>query len=188
MVKVFNCPECNGEITVRYSKPGEIVQCKSCKADVIVPADAREIDLRTPSKEERTIKEEKVPLSASSDEIEEWRKGFNWGAFLLAPIWLIAHGKEIFGILLIVIFLPSPIAYAVVFLSEYAWAQLVSGLYILGEFGIAIYVGSKGNTIALENRGRRTFEKIKKREENWAAGGVIVAVFIIIVNLIQLAG
>ena len=40
----FNCQRCGNEIIVKYCFIGETVQCKTCKAENIVPVDALETD------------------------------------------------------------------------------------------------------------------------------------------------
>ena len=53
----FSCSSCGEDITTRFSKPGDYIQCPSCKADVIVPAEA--IDVGNLGEEEYSFSFEK---------------------------------------------------------------------------------------------------------------------------------
>lgn len=42
MALKFNCAECDGDVIVKYIKPGEVAKCLKCGAENIVPANAEE--------------------------------------------------------------------------------------------------------------------------------------------------
>ena len=43
MALAFKCDSCQQTITVRLLKPGEIAECKTCGAKVVVPTNANEV-------------------------------------------------------------------------------------------------------------------------------------------------
>lgn len=75
-------------------------------------------------------------------------KGWNWGAFLLAPLWLFSNR---------------------VWLGLLAWVPLVG-------FWMAIALGVKGNEWAWKSRRWQSIEQFKIHQQRWAIAGVILGI------------
>jgi hypothetical protein len=122
--------------------------------------------------------DQNAPILASSDRPES--EGFNFGAAFLAPIWLLAHGKVGYGLLLVL----------------YSFLSRIFGVFGLGAYlvgvvitsSIIVYCGSIGNRIAMEYRGLSSIEEAVKTENGWnIAGGLVGIVYtlVVIANLVS---
>jgi hypothetical protein len=93
---------------------------------------------------------------------------FNWGAGLMAPLWLLAHGRIGAGIGLIVLNL--------VFSRLFA---LIGPVGLIIDFMIAstilIIVGSNANHIAWKNKKYSSIEEMRRRQKPWLIAGVIIS-------------
>jgi serine/threonine protein kinase len=77
--------------------------------------------------------------------VPEEIKGWNWGAFLLSPLWLV---------------------------SNRVWIGLLALVPIVG-FWMAIALGAKGNEWAWKSRRWESIEQFKTHQHKWAIAGVI---------------
>ncbi len=92
---------------------------------------------------------------------------WNWGAFLLCPLWLMNHGRVGRGILYIVLSI-------IPFLG-------------LASFGMAIAYGIKGNEVAATSRYFRDdaqFVAVQNAWRNWGIGVTVVVVVFAILGAI----
>ncbi|MBE9189255.1 serine/threonine protein kinase [Gloeocapsopsis crepidinum LEGE 06123] len=77
--------------------------------------------------------------------VPEEIQGWNWGAFLLAPFWLI---------------------------SNRVWIGLLSWVPLVG-FWMAIALGAKGNEWAWKSRRWQSIEHFQQHQKRWAIAGII---------------
>jgi len=91
-------------------------------------------------------------------------KKWNWGAFLLSWIWSFGHGLTMWGILALAA----------------AFVPIVGGLV---SFGIAIYLGLKGNELAWQTGRFASLDAMKQTEQKWTKWAIIlfVAVMVLVV-------
>jgi hypothetical protein len=93
---------------------------------------------------------------------------FNWGAGLLAPLWLLAHGRIGAGIGLIVLNLVFSRLFAL--MGPVGWIiDFMIGCTIL------IFVGSNANRIAWKNKKYSSIEEMRRRQKPWLIAGVIIS-------------
>jgi serine/threonine protein kinase len=92
--------------------------------------------------------------------VPEEIKGWNWGAFLLSPFWV---------------------------LSNRVWIGVLTYVPI-GGFWIAIALGIKGNEWAWKSRKWESIEQFKKHQKNWAIAGIVlgISVNLIVWNILIL--
>jgi predicted membrane chloride channel (bestrophin family) len=90
-------------------------------------------------------------------------KGWNWGAFLLGPIWGLFNKVWIALILAVVWILPL--------LPEWLAAPIV-----LGGVGLIIYLGFKGNELAWRGRRWEGIDHFRRVQQSWATWGLLVAI------------
>jgi hypothetical protein len=111
--------------------------------------------------------------SRVEDDAEEFpeeilRCRFNFGAFLMTPIWLLLHRRTLVGGLLILLHAVTNII-----------GEVLPLLGLLGfalSIAASVYFGIKGYRIAWLDRGYYdTVEDVKARERKWAAVGIAVA-------------
>lgn len=92
----------------------------------------------------------------------KYGEGWNWGAFFCPGVWSFFHGAYVWGILYWVLFL----------------------VFFPASWGVAIYLGVKGNEIALNKRTYKDafdFEGTEKAWQYW--GGAIFTLVLIIEGL-----
>jgi serine/threonine protein kinase len=89
-------------------------------------------------------------LFDASIDVPEEIQGWNWGAFLLAPFWLI---------------------------SNRVWIGLLSWVPVLG-FWMAIALGVKGNEWAWKSCRWQSIEHFQKHQKRWAIAGIISGIAI----------
>jgi hypothetical protein len=87
-------------------------------------------------------------LFDSSVPIPNEIKGWNWGAFLLSPLWPFTHR---------------------VWIGLLAWVPLVG-------FWTAIALGVKGNEWAWKSRRWQSIEQFKAHQKRWAIAGIVLGV------------
>ncbi len=92
--------------------------------------------------------------------VPEEIKGWNWGAFLLSPFWV---------------------------LSNRVWIGVLTYVPIVG-FWIAIALGIKGNEWAWKSRRWKSIEQFKKHQKKWAIAGIVlgISVNLIVWNILIL--
>lgn len=87
-------------------------------------------------------------LFDSSVPVPEEIKGWNWGAFLLAPFWL----------------LPNRV-----------WIGLLTWVPVVG-FWVAIALGVKGNEWAWKSRRWQSIDHFKTHQRRWAIAGIVLGI------------
>lgn len=87
-------------------------------------------------------------LFNSSVPVPEEIKGWNWGAFLLAPFWL---------------------------LSNRVWIGLLTWVPVVG-FWVAIALGVKGNEWAWKSRRWQSIDSFKTHQKRWAIAGIVLGI------------
>lgn len=87
-------------------------------------------------------------LFDSSVPVPEEIKGWNWGAFLLAPFWL----------------LPNRV-----------WIGLLTWVPVVG-FWVAIALGVKGNEWAWKSRRWQSIDQFKTHQRRWAIAGIVLGI------------
>ncbi|MFQ5729496.1 MAG: hypothetical protein ACE5GN_03955 [Waddliaceae bacterium] len=125
---------------------------------------------------ERAIEEHERLLKQHGSEIGAL--GFNWGSFVLTPLWLLFHGRVGTGIFLILLnivlraagFLVMEEALLVLFI----FIQLSIQVIIMSYFGLV------GNEIAWKNKGYVSVDELRKKQRGWNIVGILVGVFIIL--------
>jgi hypothetical protein len=80
--------------------------------------------------------------------VPEEIKGWNWGAFLLAPFWL----------------LPNRV-----------WIGLLTWVPVVG-FWVAIALGVKGNEWAWKSRRWQSIDQFKTHQRRWAIAGIVLGI------------
>jgi len=99
-------------------------------------------------------------------------RGFNLGAMLLAPLWMMAHGMRIGGALLLAVWLALwPLA------QQQAWLALLFVGAVPLAAGAAL--GFVGNRIAAEHRGLGRAEPLSTSQLPWALAGIALHVFVL---------
>jgi hypothetical protein len=89
---------------------------------------------------------------------------WNWGAFLLCPLWLMNHGRIGRGILYFVLcFIP---------------------FFVLAAFGMAIAYGVKGNEVAATSRHFRDDAQFVAVQNAWRNWGIAYAIVGAIVGIL----
>lgn len=149
----MKCPNCGQEV-------GEGVRfCPEC---------GQRLMGFTPEERQKYIEE----LKASEEErgAKRWEgeaavppesRGWNWGAFLLCPIWGVCNR---------------------------VWISLVSLVPYAGLI-VAIVVGIKGNEWAWKKKGWEGIEHFKRTQRSWAKWGIGVTVrYIIIIVILMTLG
>jgi hypothetical protein len=164
----FQCPECSAKLVLSSARPGHDTQCTSCGAAIVVPFEAGTLtpeELRQASGGEdadRDYEEEELPEAIR-------RRRFNFGAFLMTPIWLLLHGRIWTGVLLILLHIVTNVTATV--------APPAGFLGFLLSIALSVYFGLRGYRIAWRDRGYYdTVEDVKRRERKWAVLGIAVAI------------
>ena len=110
------------------------------------------------------------------DETEETKYPFHWGAFLLAPLWLLFHGRASVG--------------AFLFLVKVLSTSIGSFFAILGYaivLVIAFSYGSQGYKIAWETGKYLSFEQMKRSQLPWVIAGIGLGLTDIIFTIYRVA-
>jgi Zn finger protein HypA/HybF involved in hydrogenase expression len=185
----YECPACHSKQILSQAAETTEAKCASCGAELILDKD----DLLRGVYNCPTCNAEHIVAYDFIDElykagIQKWIGGYNFGALLLTPLWLMAHGRAVLGLLLFVFYLPSPLAWALIVFSKRPDIQMLALAYSLSEFGLCLYFGKKGNQIAFDNRGNRSEAEIVKRESTWSMAGWIIAVIALLIEFIRCSG
>jgi hypothetical protein len=108
--------------------------------------------------------------------INQW----NWGAFLLEPIWSIGN-KVRFGI---IAWIPTITIFATIIIQVFFFAPLFYGSFVMENvyyfgfpvfyFGILFALGLKGNKWAWEIGGWSSIEEFTKSQRKWFWPGVVI--------------
>ena len=105
--------------------------------------------------------------------------GFNWGAFLLPPIWGVVHGMwaGIFFVPLWVFVDNAMKATA----GRAVWMQVLAWLTLAGTLAFQFEYGRTANRLAWRKACERmTLSDYVRRQRLWAAGGAVVAVALVL--------
>ncbi len=102
---------------------------------------------------------------ATQGALEDPRKGFNVGAFLLAPVWMLRHGMMLPGALL----LAPCLALGPLYLRE-MWVPLIFVAVVPVAAGAAL--GFVGNRIAVSHTGLEAPGAFSGTQLPWALAGI----------------
>ena len=102
--------------------------------------------------------------------------GFNFGAFFLTFFWLLAHGKSIVAVLLLVANIIVDVA--IPNSNGFQYLKIVFGITI------SIYYGIRGNRISMDYHGYDTIQETNMKEKGWNIAGIITFIFICLLSLI----
>jgi hypothetical protein len=176
MALSFRCPECQTDLVLSAARPGRPAECTACGSTITVPLDSVRLDLRKSPGPVGAGAEPALPDGEEiPDEIRRFR--FNWGAFLLTPIWLFFHGRIALGVLLVGLAAASNFAGVV--------SPVVPILSFPVFLALAIYFGVRGYRIAWSDAGiYDTLDDVKRRERNWAVIGLVVVVGMIALRVL----
>ena len=179
MALKFNCPGCNSEIVVKYLKIGERAKCWSCGAEAVVPENATEGSFAKATQRPSVSSTTAEPVSKAEQEVERIRRSFSCGAFFLAPVWLLFHGRVGTGILvmLLILFLRG--------VADLWGAANVVAVFI--QLLIALYFGERGNEIAAKHRCYASLEELKRKEKGWTIAGLVVGIVGVVLAVIAYA-
>jgi len=112
------------------------------------------------------------------DEIK--RRPWNWGAFLLTPIWCASNGAPVFGYAWDLVFLLALLA---AFFYPEPFRALIVKLLMTACMGIGIYAGIRGNVLAWQNREFDGVEDFDRVQNNWALAGAGVALVLTVITV-----
>jgi hypothetical protein len=99
-------------------------------------------------------------------------QGFNLGAMLLAPVWMMAHGMRVGGALLLAVWVALwPLA------QQQAWITILFVGAVPLAAGAAL--GFVGNRIAVEHRGLERAGTLSASQLPWALAGISLHVFVL---------
>jgi hypothetical protein len=90
-------------------------------------------------------------------------KGWNWGAFLLGPVWGLFNGVWFALVLAVIWVLPL--------LPRWTATPLV-----FGGLALIVYLGLKGNELAWRAKRWDSVEHFRRVQQSWATWGLLVAV------------
>jgi hypothetical protein len=93
---------------------------------------------------------------------------FNWGAFCMAPVWLLFHGRA--GVGLLILFLQM--LFFLFMKSDGVGPAIGLGIALV-QLVVAIYYGHHGNRIALQHGRYTTAAALNRAEFLWGLGGGI---------------
>lgn len=104
-------------------------------------------------------------------------RGFNWGAFLITPIWSIFNGVWIgliwwVGLLAFVLALPDALRLMIMF----------------GQMALAFYLGFNGNELAWRGKRWASAEHFVEIQKYWRIGSIVLTVLALVFILFRLAG
>ena len=96
-------------------------------------------------------------------------KKFNWGAFLLAPVWCLTYQRIVFG------------AISVVIISLVRGKHALTSILLLLGLGINIFVGVTANRYLWEKFPDRyaNVNELLESQKKWVPWGVIAWVFVV---------
>lgn len=97
-------------------------------------------------------------------------KGWNWGAFLMGPIWSIGN-KVWIGLLHILILI----------LVTVIGRGIISTFLNIATLTLAVTLGIKGNEWAWKAKKWDNVEHFKRIQKKWAIAGVIIFIFTFII-------
>ena len=101
----------------------------------------------------------------TADALEDPRKGFNVGACLLAPVWMLRHGMTLPGVVLL-----APCLAVVPLYSREMWLPLLFVGMIPVAAGAAL--GFVGNRIAVAHTGLETPGAFSGSQLPWSLAGI----------------
>lgn len=120
----------------------------------------------------------RVSLEALNEDASEYPAGlprFNWGAFLMPPIWGVAHGQWA-G----VFFLPAWAFVDNVLRAERAfgvWTTVLGWVMVLATLGLQVGFAMNADRVAWRKRREGvTLETYLRRQRYWAIASAVMAV------------
>jgi serine/threonine protein kinase len=113
-------------------------------------------------------------------------RGWNWGAFLLAPYWSLAHRTWI-GLWCLL--LPSLGGWLLgLFRFAFGMPQIL-GIVLLGsflaEFAIMLKLGLQGNRLAWKKTPWQTIAQFKSHQRKWAIAGLLIGAPLYFTSLVS---
>lgn len=157
-----NCRECGGQVST------EATSCPHCGC----PQPALEAEVRAGPE---------LPSGNDPDLLPAVRS-WNWGAFLLSPLWAFAHGLWPWGLAMLLLGqAPGSLhAYLDLHLESHG-DELACALLSLV---IGLHMGRSGNELAWRARRFRDLEEFQAVQRAWTAAGVIVLAVLVALLII----
>ncbi|MCA9502977.1 MAG: hypothetical protein KC616_07835 [Myxococcales bacterium] len=118
------------------------------------------------------LEEDAVPGAARSGRAADPRRGFDLGAALLAPFWLLAHGMPGMGLLLLV-----PCLALAPLVARGLWLPALFVALVPIAAGAAL--GFAGHRIAAERTGLTDPRALARRQLPWALAGMALWTFVL---------
>jgi ABC-type nickel/cobalt efflux system permease component RcnA len=109
---------------------------------------------------------------ATSPSTSDPRRGFNLGAALLAPLWMLGHGLRVPGSILALLWIAMIPLYA-----RGLWIPLWMVASIVVAAGAAL--GMVGNRIVVERGGVEDLRDRSARQWPWTAAGIVLYAFVL---------
>jgi len=100
-----------------------------------------------------------------AEKVEETKYPFHWGAFFLAPLWLLFHGRAGMGAFLLLLSVMGS-----------GFGSFLGIMSFIVVIAIALGYGSSGYKIAWENGTYDSFQELKQHERPWILVGIVVGV------------
>jgi hypothetical protein len=123
------------------------------------PETARAQPVSTRAVHGESVNDSGSPNAVLPDEL----KGWNWGAFLLGPVWGLFNRVWFALVLAVIWILP--------FLPQWTAAPLV-----FGGLALIVYLGLKGNELAWRARRWDSVDQFRRVQQSWATWGLLVAI------------
>jgi hypothetical protein len=105
---------------------------------------------------------------------------FCWGAAGITVLWCFFHGRALLAVGLILL----NIVLRVMGAAGGGGGALLATLI---GWGVAIYMGATGSTIAMEERGYQTVAELKAGESGWTIAGIIFLAIGVLLTLASFA-
>lgn len=146
----FICPDCGAEIISKYLKPGDILICRECEYEIIVPADAEVTDEGSNILKKLKVESDEIRKYQYDDKSEETETGevsnepTPWGIFsvfkfLIANLLLIIVSSCFVGFIsAIVIIAADPGAYQDKELFQSRIGEVSANIMSFGFYIIAV--------------------------------------------------
>lgn len=136
---------------------------------------------------EKPIEEQNHSISSVRErniEIENAKRSWSWGGFLLGWIWALGHAcwwpsLVVLGLFIITLF------FSIIFFPIGMFFGVILNLFVIS---VSIFLGIKGNSIAWENGCFDNIEHFRSKERKWTIAGIIVLILCIILPIVCVLG
>ena len=161
MIITFKCPNCGKQISTKgypFVVRGDSIKCEYCRTIVRIPTKA---DIAPAGTGEGT---ETPPTTLTPS-------GFNWGAFLVIPFWLLGHkfwlwaAGYILGMFLLT-------------------AAEVGLLKFLVHLAFGVFLGIRANKMLWATGRYKSVEELRRRERPWAIFGFVSSAVVLLLLLL----